>query len=290
MVSSSDDNANGNVEQPAASQNIPIPDCPTPDSVHSGTDSVSACSFPTHSPIIPSIADNTTGISSVSPVSTFSSDSAYTWRNHNNQTSANIPTNSNISSKPPPLILMNTPSDKYASPLFDAVLSNANSSQYLATANTNIASPYGLDNGEHTSSKASLKSKGKRLYNKWVHAILFNTCYVCFCHFFILSPNSVRSSNAAYTWKDCNDPTSFNIPGILFNSSIRSIPPPLILITWPAEQYVSPLYKTILSEPMSSQYLDTANSTIASSYGPGNSLNALLKASSMLKGKWRYNQ
>ena len=58
LVSSSDDNTS--LKKEPTSQNVPIPDCPTPDSVHSGMDSVAACSISSPSPVVTSGVDATT--------------------------------------------------------------------------------------------------------------------------------------------------------------------------------------------------------------------------------------
>ena len=48
-----------------SSQNVPLPDCPTPDSIHGGTESVSSASFPATSPV----SQNETDFSSYLPTS-----------------------------------------------------------------------------------------------------------------------------------------------------------------------------------------------------------------------------
>ena len=143
MISSSSDGNTNLKQEPTSSpfQNVSIPDCPTPDSVHSGADSSTACSISSLSPAVTSeMPKDESKIISTSWTPNFTNNDALYTMQHKNE-----------------------PTSHYSSsPFFNAILSKTSSMQDQGLNNSNITPFYGAENGDGNacSKSTSLRSKG----------------------------------------------------------------------------------------------------------------------------------
>lgn len=155
------------------SKNIPIPDCPTPDSVHSGSESFASSSFPTPSPVLATQQDNT-----FNQFHGTSCNSGYGYSDHLNteqnkteyqighdstkknedqisypSTSSGECNNTYSSSKT---------NEEYNSPLFESILSKTSHHQHYPNLNT--MSFYANEKPDSIGylKTTSLRSKGKK--------------------------------------------------------------------------------------------------------------------------------